>query len=512
MSKRAPLSERPCLAVAVIVRNAESLVVETLKSVRSLADVIVVADTGSTDRTVETVRRYTPNVIQHGWADDFSAARNDCLNFIRTQWILWLDAGETIAPDDALALRRFVELEADLQKAYLLMVRITPAPGAVAAEQIGRVRLVPHSPGIQFQGRICEDIVASLVGLQIEVESLPWQIHRGAVEHDQERKFSRARRNVELANLEMTQRGAQPHLLNCLGEALYCLDERKRAADSYKQAVGSATGGSTEMLEAYYGLLTALDGEEKAVEQQLSVCLEALETFPLDMQLLCAMGGYLQFQGRLDLAARSYKTAFRHGRINLQTWHLEGIREITAQCLASACHALNDDAKAQKFLEEALQENTQSTRLREALVDLHINCGRPTEALQHAMLLPAHLAKPETLEMVVQGACLGAQGDWIQAVCPLKDAYAAGCRDPLCLRWLTTSFTSSGELYQAQEVIQEWTRLDPDNPEVIDYQDKLKQLQKQTDGVVELTPLQKPASSKDKQQVETSLGSIPAPP
>ena len=77
MSKRAPLSERPCLAVAVIVRNAESLVVETLKSVRSLADVIVVADTGSTDRTVETVRRYTPNVIQHGWADDFSAARDD---------------------------------------------------------------------------------------------------------------------------------------------------------------------------------------------------------------------------------------------------------------------------------------------------------------------------------------------------------------------------------------------------------------------------------------------------
>ena len=61
-------------------------------------------------------------------------------------------------------------------------------------------------------------------------------------------------------------------------------------------------------------------------------------------------------------------------------------------------------------------------------------------------------------------------------------------------------------------MIQEWTGLDPDNPEVIDYQDKLKQLQKQTDGVVELTSLQKPGSSEDKQQVETSLGSIPAPP
>ena len=512
MSRRALSPERPSLAVAIIVRNAESLVVETLKSVRSLADVIVVADTGSTDGTVETVRRYTPNVIQHGWADDFSAVRNNCLNFVRTQWVLWLDAGETIASDDALALRRFVELEADLQKAYLLMVRVSPGPGTVAAEQIGRVRLVPHCSGIQFQGRVCEDMATSLAGLQIEVDSLPWKIHRGAVEHDQERKVSRARRNVELANLEMTQKGAQPHLLNCLGEAMHCLDERKRAADCYKRAVGFATPGSTEMLEAYYGLLTALGGEENAVEQQLVVCLEALETFPLDMQLLCAMGGYLQFQGRLDLAVRSYKTAFRHGKINLQTWHLEDIHEITAQCLASACHALNDDAKAQNFLEQALQENTQSTRLREALVDLHVNCGRPTEALQHAMLLPAHLAKPETLEMVVRGACLAAQGDWTQAVCPLKDAYSAGCRDPLCLRWLTASFISSGELYQAKEVVQEWARLAPGSVEVVDHQDALKQLQKQADGVVELTSLQTTGSTEGKQPLETSLGSIPAPP
>jgi predicted Zn-dependent protease len=172
---------------------------------------------------------------------------------------------------------------------------------------------------------------------------------------------------------------------------------------------------------------------------------------------------------------------------------------------------LEDDEKAQNFLEEALQKSTRSTRLREALVDLHVNCGRPTEALQHAMLLPAQLAKPETLEMVVRGACLAAQGNWTQAVCPLKDAYSAGCRDPLCLRWLTASFISSGELFQAQEVIQEWTRLAPDTLEVLGYQDRLKQLQQQTDGVVESISLQAPGSARGEQQVETSPGSIPTP-
>jgi hypothetical protein len=58
------------------------------------------------------------------------------------------------------------------------------------------------------------------------------------------------------------------------------------------------------MLEGYYGLLTTFDGDPSQSDQQITACLEALEVYPLDAQLLVAMGGYMQNQNRLDLAAR----------------------------------------------------------------------------------------------------------------------------------------------------------------------------------------------------------------
>ena len=104
------------------------------------------------------------------------------------------------------------------------------------------------------------------------------------------------------------------------------------AADCYRHALQHAQRGSTDMLEAYYGLLTTFEGDVAARPQQLAVCLEALDIYPFDAQLHCAMGSYLQAQGRVDLAARSYQMAVENGRIDLETWHLTGIAEVATVC------------------------------------------------------------------------------------------------------------------------------------------------------------------------------------
>ena len=50
-------TNRPRLSVVLIVRDAEELIVTTLRSISSIADEIVVADTGSSDQTVYGCRR-----------------------------------------------------------------------------------------------------------------------------------------------------------------------------------------------------------------------------------------------------------------------------------------------------------------------------------------------------------------------------------------------------------------------------------------------------------------------
>ena len=107
------------LTVAMIVRDAEDQLAASLESVRRWADEILVADTGSVDRTRQLAMTRASRVIDIPWTDDFAAARNACLDQVTGDWILWLDAGERIAPDTAQAIRRFVDEAANPNRVYL---------------------------------------------------------------------------------------------------------------------------------------------------------------------------------------------------------------------------------------------------------------------------------------------------------------------------------------------------------------------------------------------------------
>ena len=57
-----------------------------------LVDEIVIADTGSTDRTRELAASFGARVVEFPWCDDFGAARNASLEQATGRWVLWLDA------------------------------------------------------------------------------------------------------------------------------------------------------------------------------------------------------------------------------------------------------------------------------------------------------------------------------------------------------------------------------------------------------------------------------------
>lgn len=451
----------PRLSVAMIVCNSSDTLAETLESIESIADEIVIADTGSTDETQQIAQRFATMLFSRPWDDDFAAARNHCLSRVNGDWVLWLDAGERLSEETARQLRQFVEDEADPRKAYLLPVAV-PASGAnIAGERLGCVRLMPNYPGIRFAGRVRERLTRSLAEHGLEVEALPYCIERGAQQHDPEIKSQTARRNIKLADREIAERGPQPRLSNCLGEAFQALGDIGRAAEHYRKALATAEKGSTDMLEAYYGLLTTLDGIEQERQTQLAICLQALETFPLDAQLLCAMGGYLQAQGRWDLATRAYQTAYQYGQVNPETWHVAEIRELAAACYCLSLQLQHKEDDAQRVLEEALESHPQSVRLRRQLIELHVKHSRRDEALQLVDNLPPSFVGLEALRGVIRGACLAGQQNWVPALAYLESAHAAGCRETICLRWLTITLLAVGEHDRARAILHEWQQTDP---------------------------------------------------
>jgi len=376
------------LCVAIIARNAAPLMHETLQSVAGLADEILVLDTGSTDTTAEAAALGGARVVRYAWDDNFASARNALLTHVRSSWILWLDAGETLLADDAVLLKQFVSEQASDSQAYYLRIATPPAPGQIGGEQIARLRLHPNRPGLIFHGRVRESLSRSLSAFNIETEHLPLAIQHGQREHDAMVKTARAQRNIRLADLQIAQRGPTSELLNCLGEALQTLGDAERAMQHYRRAQELAAAHSTEMLEAYYGLMTCVTGPD-AIQEQMQLCLAALEQFPLDAQLLCALGGYLHVTNRAELAIRSFALAGDHGQVNAQLWHLPEIREIATGCHAQLLQQQGQIEAAALALEQGLAKYPHSQRLLAQKKKL-LNIAQPG---QHGAesLRPAHI-------------------------------------------------------------------------------------------------------------------------
>jgi Flp pilus assembly protein TadD len=223
------------------------------------------------------------------------------------------------------------------------------------------------------------------------------------------------------------------------------------------------------MLDAYYGLLTTFDGDPTQRNQQLSAALEALEIFPVDAQLLLAMGNYLQQMDQLSLATRSFETAHRFGMVDLETWHLRELAEVAAVCLGITLQLQGRHAEARHAMEESLRQHPGSARIRRHLIDLHIAQGETDEAVRLADQLPLGAGQRKALRDAVRGACRASRSDWTAALAYLQSAYLAGCNDPICLRWLTVTLVSNGNLAEARTIIKLWLNVEPSNSEAKAY-------------------------------------------
>ena len=72
------------LSIGMIVKNEEKYLDRCLAAIQPILDSIIseliIADTGSTDSTVEIAKKYTDNVFHFEWINDFAASINSTLD------------------------------------------------------------------------------------------------------------------------------------------------------------------------------------------------------------------------------------------------------------------------------------------------------------------------------------------------------------------------------------------------------------------------------------------------
>ncbi len=146
------------ISLCMIVKNEEEVLARCLESVQPLIDELIIVDTGSDDETITIARNYTDLIYQIPWEDDFAKARNFAFSKATGDYIMWLDADDSISPENA---KRFHALKNILLQESPDMVMCpydTAFDGDTPLFTFYRERLVKNGAGLKWQGRVHECI------------------------------------------------------------------------------------------------------------------------------------------------------------------------------------------------------------------------------------------------------------------------------------------------------------------------------------------------------------------
>lgn len=157
------------ISLCTIAKNEEIALPKCLSSVKDVVDEIVVLDTGSTDRTVEIAKEFGAKIYHFGWCNDFSAARNQALKYVTGDWVLVLDADETLTPEIVPDLQQAIKCDR-----YLVINLLRQEVGAAQSPYSLVSRLFRRHPDIRFS-RPYHALIDDSVS-QILSQELDWQI------------------------------------------------------------------------------------------------------------------------------------------------------------------------------------------------------------------------------------------------------------------------------------------------------------------------------------------------
>ncbi len=108
------------LSFCLIVKNEENNLPRCLKSIRELADEIVIVDTDSTDRTVQIARDFGAVVYSEEWKG-YGEQKNSAAQKASNPWVFSIDADEEISPGLARQIAEWKKLpEPPPDRAWLI--------------------------------------------------------------------------------------------------------------------------------------------------------------------------------------------------------------------------------------------------------------------------------------------------------------------------------------------------------------------------------------------------------
>lgn len=278
------------ISLCMIVKDEEEVLARCLDSASDLVDEIVIADTGSTDKTTEIAHTYTEFLYKFPWEDDFAKARNFAFSKATGDYLLWLDADDIVSPSGGTkeALLSFLERG----QPDLVYCPYRVGGGCV----FERERLVLRTGNFQWQGRVHECIPphGKTARYPLTVEHLGSKKIRGERNLRIYRKWAKEER---LSARDLFYYGRELFYGGYYPEAAAALEEMLKEDGWYVNKIEACKylALTREQLGDWEGAVDALTESFRFGEPRAA--------------LLCELGRLFRIRGRLREAAFWYESA-----------------------------------------------------------------------------------------------------------------------------------------------------------------------------------------------------------
>ena len=248
---------------------------DCIKNMEGTVDEIIVADLGSGSRTPELAKQAGAAVYRPAWEDDFSKIKNFCMDRATGDWVLFLQADETIPREQHGELRMLMQNPA--AEGYLINVD----DGRDKREETcpaQSLRLLRNRKNYRFHYRSFE---------YIPDEEL-YSILSGGIKITREiKKASRwqTEERIRLLNMDLKERPQDGYVRYLQGVELLNQGKYKESAASFELARHTLCGGYLYAPHLYKCLgicLLALSRNEAAEE----VLAEGFWLFPFYTDLM----------------------------------------------------------------------------------------------------------------------------------------------------------------------------------------------------------------------------------
>ncbi|MDR1923313.1 MAG: hypothetical protein LBQ66_02970 [Planctomycetaceae bacterium] len=461
------------IAVCITIDAESDQLDLTIRSAKLITDQIFVLGIDLTDAMRQLINDagLSGELVSVCGLDDYSAARNRLIEYVEhdkaADWILWLDAGDEFLDTTVPLFKDFVANESDHNTLYVLALqrfaKFDRSRHDLDEETISP-RLMPLRKGLQFKGRVRESIIPMALTLMIKISAAPGRIICPSKYGEPEFLIRRSTRRLQLLDrLEKQGEIIENEKLIYHAEAQFDLGNFVETRRDLVKLINETTSPLLQ-LEGYYMFWETCLFSPIVTDAMTRTLINALDRFPVDMQLLLFMGQHLQHQKRYDLAIRTYETTLQHGRITLDLWHRLRMIEIAVVCMAYVYHLSGNNEKAISILESNLDNVIDLVEYTRHLLNLYIAELHESKARE----LAATIFGGEALDLIrdaITGACHGSACRWDEALFTLEAAYRKGCRDQLCLRWYALSLLAAKRPKEAVVIIEEWINITPENNE-----------------------------------------------